>query len=365
MLQIKKQLHRLLALEWVGYFRPAGTIWVLLLAARGFSLAEIGLAEGVFHLVSLCGEVPSGVCADLLGRRRTLAASQLVLGLSAVTMLLSQGFGGVLAAMAFSALGYNLASGTREALAYDSLLEVGEEAGYLALSSRLNVVYRLSTAAATLCAGLTVLVGWRVGYAVDALLSLAGGLLALTLTEPALNGAPRETAPLGELGRRLKTHLWETGRFLRENPRAVGLMLFNALVGAGATLLGFYLQDGLPGAGAPKALLGPLLLAVGLGGVVGSRLAPLLGRMKYGGACVLCSAGVAAGYLLVGPGLFPIMTLGGFLAAACDDGLQILTDARLNEALPSDRRATLLSVSSLCFSLVMVVLSPLAGLAVS
>ena len=53
------------------------------------------------------------------------------------------------------------------------------------------------------------------------------------------------------------------------------------------------------------------------------------------------------------------------MVAMGDDSLQTLTDARLNAGLPSDQRATLISVSSMCFSVVMLVLSPLAGILMS
>ena len=49
--------------------------WVAILAARGYSLAEIGLAETVFHITSLIFEIPSGVFADLFGRRKMLILS--------------------------------------------------------------------------------------------------------------------------------------------------------------------------------------------------------------------------------------------------------------------------------------------------
>ncbi|MBR1584591.1 MAG: hypothetical protein IJ662_03525 [Clostridia bacterium] len=55
------------------------------------------------------------------------------------------------------------------------------------------------------------------------------------------------------------------------------------------------------------------------------------------------------------------MTLGGFLAAFADDLIQIRADVELNALVPPAQRATLISVNSLCFSLVMIVLSPLAG----
>ena len=45
---------------------------------RGFSIAQVGIAEGVFHVVSMCCEIPSGMVADLIGRKRTLVLSGLV-----------------------------------------------------------------------------------------------------------------------------------------------------------------------------------------------------------------------------------------------------------------------------------------------
>lgn len=360
-MQIKKQVRRLLALEFIGNFKPAGALWVLLLVGRGFSLAEVGLAEGFFHLVSLCCEVPSGMVADTLGRRRTLMASHGAFALSAGLMMLSHDLAGILAAMALNALAYNLASGTREAITYESLLQAGQEGDYLCLSSRQNIFWRLAGAAATLCAGGVALLGYRRGYALDLALSLACIGLTGGLTEPVVTKQPRGQASLRDLPRLLGQCAGEAVRFLRERPRVCLLMLFNAVIGAVATLLRFFLQDGLTRAGAAPALLGPLLLSIELGGVLGSWLALSLGRLPYRAAGFLCASGQGLALLLIFTGRLPALVAGGILAVACDDGLQVLTDARLNRAVPSEQRATLISVSSMCFSLVMIVFSPLAG----
>ena len=124
------QLVRLWLITLLGAFQPAGAAWVALLAARGFSLAEVGLAEGVFHLTSLLCEVPSGVLADVLGRKRSMVLSQIAAILSAVFMVLSDTLAGVCLAMAFSALGYNFSSGAREALAFEELAAAGREEEY-------------------------------------------------------------------------------------------------------------------------------------------------------------------------------------------------------------------------------------------
>ena len=143
-MKINHQLRALYFLEAVSGFGFAQVIWVVLLAGRGFSLAQIGLAEGFFHLVSLLCEVPSGMAADLLGRRRTLAASMAVRALACLAMIASWGIGGVCLAMGLSALSYNLISGTREAITYDSLLQANRAGDYERVAGRMGVLYRAS-----------------------------------------------------------------------------------------------------------------------------------------------------------------------------------------------------------------------------
>ena len=56
-----------------------------------------------------------------------------------------------------------------------------------------------------------------------------------------------------------------------------------------------------------------------------------------------------------------LMTAGGFIAALADDALQVRTNTRLQAVFPSEQRATLISIECFTFSIIMIVLSPLAG----
>ena len=51
MFNIKKQIKLLYASSIMGQISLSAA-WVAILAARGFSLAQIGLAEMIFHIVS-------------------------------------------------------------------------------------------------------------------------------------------------------------------------------------------------------------------------------------------------------------------------------------------------------------------------
>ena len=49
-----------------------------------------------------------------------------------------------------------------------------------------------------------------------------------------------------------------------------------------------------------------------------------------------------------------VMVLGGFAGSFFDDFIEVRTDIILNEMIPSEQRATLISVNSFMFSLVMI-----------
>ena len=64
-MNLQKQLRCVYLHAFTSTLRFTDAVWVALLAARGFTLAQIGLAEGVFHGVSLLCEVPSGMACLL------------------------------------------------------------------------------------------------------------------------------------------------------------------------------------------------------------------------------------------------------------------------------------------------------------
>ena len=121
MFDCKRQIRRIYAITALSSLQFAGACWAALLAARGFSLTQIGLAETIFHLTSFLFEIPSGIIADVFGRRRSMIASQCMSAAASIAMLLSNSMDGVCIGMALSALGYNFATGAREALAFETL----------------------------------------------------------------------------------------------------------------------------------------------------------------------------------------------------------------------------------------------------
>ena len=357
MFKIKKQLYSILAISGLNAFQIAGASWVALLAARGFSLVEIGIAESCFHITSLLFEIPSGVISDVFGRKKSMILSQCMFIISALCMAFSTTLTSVCIALVLDAMGYNFASGSREALSYDSLKKAGQEAHYLDFSSFDLSIYYIGKSFAIICAGLALTIGHKTAYFIDAALGILCLILSLQLKEIQLEEGQFE----GRIRDRFRNTLYESISFIFHNGSAIGLMLWNSLIGCFAILTVFFLQARLPLCGVSNTVLGPLLFVISLGGVIGARLAMKSSGLSYRLLSFLCILGVLFG-TICGMGTFPLlMMIGGFISNLCDNLLQIRTDAILNDRFPSAQRATMNSVVSQTFSILMIVLSPLAG----
>ncbi len=359
-MKLNRQLFLLQAHEAVRGFRIAGAVWVLLLVGRGFSLAAVGVAEGVFHLVSMLFEVPSGMLADILGRRRTLIAAGLVNAAAGVAMAASRGLFGVCAAMALEALSFNLASGTLEALTYDTLAENGQEARYIRQTSRQYTLYSAAQSAASLMSVFTIRLGFAAAYLLSACVGLGCAALGGLLKEPALSVQARPVVPLRQMPRCLALHALENMRFLTHRRRLAARMLCISFVGAAGYLTQMFWQQGLVDAGLPAALVGMPLFLLTLADVPGALLAPRL-PTRLGSLFLWCGLAVAICTMLAGSACLPLCLAGAVGAGFLESAFTLRADSLLQPFYPSASRATLTSVDSMMYSIFMAGLSPLAG----
>ena len=338
MFKIKNQIRKLYTHAILGNLSLSGA-WVAILAARGFSLVEIGLAETAYHAASLLTEIPSGTLADVYGRKKMLIISTLIHILAGIVMILSRSLATVCLSIALYAVCDSFASGSGDALAYDSLKAAGREGTYDRYESNQLIIYRLCGGISTLCAGFALVIGYRIAYAAGIVTSLIQILILSSLKE--IRPDKHSPAVASTALRALLNCFRDSLLFLKQETRAFLLMMTNSLVGAMDILLLFFLQAKLP--------------------ILGARAILIFKKQSYRTVFAVTCALVLAGILLEHSGIHLLMTAGGFIAALADDALQVRTNTRLQDMFPSAQRATLISIECFTFSIIMIVLSPLAG----
>ena len=355
-INIKAQLGKIYAIDSFGALMIAGASWVALLAARGFSILEIGWFESIFHVVSMICEVPSGAVSDVFGRKKSMVLAQIMSMLSAMIMIFTDSFISIAFAMGVSALSYNLASGTREALAYDSMKKAGVEKNYEDFFSKDMIIYEIFSSLATLLAGVALMLGYRRAYLVDIIIGSVALVFALSLTEVHAEG--HESM---DVAGRFKEVAFGSIKFLKENRKARLIILFNAAIGAVAVLIGFFMQAKLPEVGLRPVLLGPALFIIGLSGALGSKVVTFFNKLGYRTIGLISFLGVVLAFVSVFVGNPYVMIVGACIGSFADSFIEIRSDVVLNDMIPSGQRATLMSVNSFTYSVIMILLSPVFG----
>lgn len=362
-MNIKKQISRLYSSSVLGNLSLTGA-WVAILAARGYSLVEIGLAETVFHITSLLFEIPSGVLADVFGRKTMLLVSSIMRMIGNIIMIFSCNLFMVCASIAFQAISYNFSSGSGDALAYDSLKMSGQEEYYEKYASNQLSIYRFCSGLSTLCAGLALMIGHKAAYSTDILVGIIQIRILISLSEISVCHPDKRSSKntFFVIKKELATCFITSLSFLKKAKKAIFFMFCNSFVGAVDILLLFFLQAKLLESGIPRPMLGFALFFMEMGGILGARIILKCKNIRYRNIFAVTTLLVLVGVLLEHSGLYFIMTIGGFIAACSDDALQVRTNTLLQDMFPSKQRATLISIESFTFSVIMIVLSPLAGI---
>lgn len=236
-----------------------------LLAAEGVSMMGIAMAKTIFHVTSLAEEIPSGILSDVWSRKKTLLISRLFFVLAALAMMAAgTKMPLIFLSMAFTALGYNFASGTRETLACDSLRLNDREQDFSRLLSADTIVYRVGQSAATLLAGAALFLGSFRAVGADAAVGTAAVLCALFLRDIPADAGRLKDPVLARIFAVVRKSL----HFLFQEHRAVGIMLGGGAVCALGVLSQYFLQARLLHVGVPETVLGPLLFVCVLGGAL-------------------------------------------------------------------------------------------------
>jgi MFS family permease len=327
----------------------------------GLSLAAVFALNGWFFLCNFLFEVPTGTVADFLGRRRSLALGSAV-GVGAALLYVStRSFPVFMLAEALFAVAYTLHSGADEALAWDSLKAAGRLDGAKAVIARMEAFKLLGIVVATLSGAYIAdrfgLPAVMYAYAIPAALAFC---VSLTLVE-APTGADRPHPDW----RAYRALLREGGRYLRDHAVVRLLAVEAALTNAFAWGLIWTFQPMLLRSGVELRHLGYVHAAACLGQIAfltaAPRLEGFLGskRRLLSGATVLSGAAfvalsLAADWRLVAPLVV--------LAFAFSLPRVALFAAHINAHLPSDKRATVLSFTSMLRTLAIAVVNPLLGL---
>jgi len=335
---------------------PMAIITVFFKQDIGMSMGQIMLLQGAFGLAMVLFEFPSGYLADRLGYRRAMIIAALMNVVGWSMYVRADSIGWVLAAEVILGIGLSLISGTDSALMYESLLETDDEASFGHWSGRMRFFGQFGEGTAALAAGLLYAVWHRLPFAIEIGVWVVNLVVAWKLVEPARHRPP--TTDNWKQIQAMVRHVWIDSPSLRAVTVLVLAFGMSSFVPVWTIQL-YAVEEGMP-----EAWLGVLWAVanytVAIGSLNSTRAA---GKLGLGRLLVLCIALMAIGYL--GMGLVPTMWGALFyLVLTTMRGLNVpVLHHEEQRRIPSSDRAGFISLRSLTFRGLFLMLGPIVGFA--
>jgi len=329
-----------------------GPVWAVFLLSRGLSLTQFGLVEAALHVGMLAAQVPTGVLADALGRRRLLVAAGFFTAAAELGYVYAPGFALICVAGAVHGVAFALRTGADEAYLFDALAHDDAHAQFPRMLGGLWAVFQFAGAISFMAGGLIATWSRPAAFWLTAVCALVASAIVARLPNDARGGA-RDSLSVARRG---------VGA-LRRSPRLAMLTVAWSLYWAAFTSAWFYAAPLFEERGASDAMLG---LALGGGMLVGAAFSWIGGHLPDR---VSLTVSVAATTVVAAVALIALPTLPGLALPVAMllvmNGVPELVYVSLSTYLQhntrSEFRATSMSIAEGVFSVQMLWLFPLVG----
>lgn len=352
--KISKNIKNEYLYRFLSSFDITSAIWVLYLGYKGMTLAEIGLLEGIFHVTGFLSEIPTGALADLFGRRKIIIIGRLTSLISAIIMLFSNSFLGFAIGFILSAWGYNLNSGSEEALVYDSLKVLKREEEYLKINGKINLIIEVSQGLAVFIGGLLSEINFSISYITAIVIGIFSLIVSFKFTEVDIREPHEERITV-------INHFKTSINIVKENKMLLNILIFFPIIYTFSAIIYFYGQKFLSDGGYSRVNISIIFLVNGILSSIGAILSSKVYEKFKSIGWISISMIISILILFMGNVTKNISLLIFLLIGFLTSILQPISSKLINSMVASKQRATIISVESMFYSMMMIILFPICG----
>jgi MFS family permease len=332
-------------------------IWVVYLQKdRGLSLTQITLLDVPFFLLVVLMEVPTGAVADRWGRRVSLMLGATMFSIAVFVFGIAESYPVLLLSYTVWGLGLTFQSGADTAILYDSLKAIDREDDFQKINSRMWALTSSAVLVAILIgAPIAAATSFTVPIVLSALVSLCAVPVAYSMHEPRYE-RDDEYERYFQTVRNGIADAWKA-------PALRYIIIFSGILGAAVFAPLIFVQPFLDEHGVETGSLGLWQAPVRAAGVVAALLvSQWVARVGQRGAFFAMPVAVGISmFALAGIDqlwVFPVFLIVGMVAGS----MTPILATYVNRRIPSERRATMLSVQSVIASVILAGVEPATGI---
>ncbi|MCO4783124.1 MAG: MFS transporter [Candidatus Cloacimonetes bacterium] len=326
-------------------------IAVIFYQDNGINLSEVFLIQAFFSFVILVCEVPSGSFADHFSYKKSLLFGAVFIFLGNWTYVFSTEFNHFLVGVFLLGVGSSLVSGCDSALLYDSLLELKKEGEYIDYDSKMYRAAYYAEGFAGIVGGALALYSLRTPYIAQAIIFLFIFPLILSIKEPTLTQkAQKPSSMKNAIG------------FLFADKKLLSLCLFFAWINAAGITFVWQVQAYLKQLQWPLAYFGLTWAILQFSTGIFSNFTPKFAKsLNLKQSLFAFLAFISMGYLGLTYNYSPYGFILFFLFFFNRAMMGPISRNTINDLIPSELRATILSIKTLFMRVFFCCIGPYIG----
>ncbi|MGM0640724.1 MAG: MFS transporter [Thermotogota bacterium] len=354
-IEMKKNIKRGYIFSFLSNFDLTSTVWMLFLAYKGMSLTQLGLLEGIFHVTSFFMEVPTGAIADIFGRKTSRVLGRIFSVVANLFILFFNSFWFFAISMSLTAISYNLESGAGQALIYDSLKELEKENKYLKVSGKIEMLTQIGMLSGYLLGGFLANNSYTLAYSFAVIIGVLAVVQSFTFKEPSI-----ELDVENKSIKSVFVNAYNSFKILKSKKDILYLVFFIEGILMIATTLFFYLQNYFLSIGYNQFQIGAIMA---IGAMTSATMSFFTYKVekKVGIKKMLKIFPFINAMALIGMAFSNITYVFFIIIEGIEGSLYVLYQDYVNKRIPSNKRATILSLCSMVFSFYMIFMFPLFG----
>lgn len=331
-----------------------GPIITLFYLAKGLNFTEIMLLNSVAAFAVMLFEVPTGAVADRFSRKWSLAIGALLWAISLLIFIFSSKFYEFAIAEVIFSLGLTFKSGADHALLYDTLKNVGREKEYQKILGDANSYSFYSQAIGSVVAGFIFAININLPLIVSILLMIITIIICFNFDEPVINRTIYEK----------KSYFMQIGesvKFVLGHKKVLGIFLFSIVFYYFYRVGFFFFQPYMKAVNIPVYLFGVIFFVFNIVAANASKNVELFIKKTKPRSLFVLASLIFVSMILLGITKYWIGVIFILMQQVARGLNQPVQQKYLNKHLPSEKRATILSLKSLTCNLIIGIFGPFAG----
>ncbi|MDP4090552.1 MAG: MFS transporter [Bacillota bacterium] len=333
-----------------------GPVMTLFLIAKGCSFTEIMLLQSISAITQVLFEVPTGAVADKQGRKVSILLSSAIWAISLFIYIIGKTFIVFAAAETIFSLGASLKSGADSALIYDSLVSVKKEGEYQKVEGKARSYALYAQAIGSVLSGFIYEVNIYLPMAVSIIFMIVTFIITLFFYEPPYQ---KETQHEGVNYYR---QISDSSRYIFKHEKLKAVVLFCTVFFIFYRAGFWYYQPYMEAVNIPVKYFGIIFFLFNITAAFISKRSHYIMEKTKPRTLSFLALLMGASFFLMGT----VKIWPGFLAILLQQVARGLygpvTTKYINKHIPSDKRATILSFSSLSCNIAVAVTFPFMGM---